>query len=572
MEALLEKPDRCPAQSSQHRQRPRRQRPDPPFIAMEFVPGVSLREHDAGARGLPVEVALTIAIDVLRGLATRTEVTRASASPSRHQAPQHDGHVRRGHQADRLRDLALAQPTAGWESTSVSGTLGYMAPEQQPAARRRTRRPVCGRRHAARDAHRDLAAQRDQPPAPTAALDPALAAIVERAMQERPEDRYPDCNAVLAAIEDYASTRGIALSPTQVERWLEPQFAERSLAIERDAEVVSGGRRRPPTMPTILDGGRASADEPLRVLRAASRVAFVLRNLGGPDDAWLAPVIERLMRRHFRHAEDRRFFVVSGNDRDIALRIALAYLRRDDGIQIDAVHAGAAIVLGSAAAPSVAIAVNEIALQLTRELGRDLPAVGPTEHEVAVMKRLGASSFDCFRGYRAILESYLTTNWVDGPALLARTEELFVADPAWAHLYALRAILNGMVTPSAAEMLEIGRDRSDRARDPSGVKLIEAIACAARRERSRIRSPRRDLSGQRTRPARRHQAHSRHGPGATTDETMAVARQLHEHYPELLFSAGTGGGLAKAADPPTPRRWSARGPLRRLTTWWLRSS
>lgn len=541
-----------------------------PFIAMELVIGVSLREMiDRTRGGLVPPIALTIIADVLRGLAYAHGVRQGTHVGMVHRDIKPRNVMVTFAGVTKLIDFGISRwlsESGALDATSASGTVHYMAPEQHQRQRVDGRADQYSAGVTLREMLTAISPHDERSEAQARAIDPDLSAIVDRATQDRPDDRYPDCTAMLAAIENHASTHAIVLSPTQVEHWLGQQFAGRSEAIERDAQVATGARRRPPTVPTILEGEQpGTREERSRLLGAASRVAFVIRNLGEPADAWLGPVIERLVRRHFRHADDRRFFVVSGHDRDIALRVELAFLRRDTGIQIDAVQGGAAVVLGSSAAPSVTAAVNEIVLQLTRELGASLPDLGPTEREAAAMQRLGATTFGGFRGYRAILEAYLTSNWVDAPALLARTDQLLAADPTWAHLYALRANLDGQWVRSTIEQLAAGRAAIDRTRDPSGAKLLEALSLSAGSDHDSaadllidvFRDNEEDLL-----------AGAELMVAATlvqrTHETIAVARRLHELYPDLLFGMDLVSLFMRAGRPAEAealvREWVAAAP------------
>jgi hypothetical protein len=192
-----------------------------PFIVLEFVPGGSLHQQTAG-RAQPVREAVKLVLLLARAVhaAHRAGVIHRDLKP---------GNVLLAPPADepalntfwgcpRITDFGLARLCDGAEGVSLSGTVlgtpSYMAPEQAEARAKAvgphtdvwalgvmlyelltgrlpfradsvwgTIKQVCG----------------EEPP-PLRALRPevqeALAAVVERCLQKKPEDRYPTVAAL----------------------------------------------------------------------------------------------------------------------------------------------------------------------------------------------------------------------------------------------------------------------------------------------------------------------------------------------------------------------------------------
>jgi serine/threonine-protein kinase len=117
--------------------------------------------------------------------------------------------------SDEVRDLALTH------SGAVLGTPYYMSPEQVRGAREVDGRTdvyafgvimfeaLTGQRPFDAETYNELILKIATEPPPRAAdlnpgLDPALVAVVERAMAREPRDRYPSIQALAAALEPFA--------------------------------------------------------------------------------------------------------------------------------------------------------------------------------------------------------------------------------------------------------------------------------------------------------------------------------------------------------------------------------
>jgi tRNA A-37 threonylcarbamoyl transferase component Bud32 len=74
-------------------------------------------------------------------------------------------------------------------------------------------------------------------------LDPALAAICDRAMHADPEQRYPTAEAFRVALQEYLSARGQVMDAALIARFMQAKFASARAALHRviDAELHSEG-------------------------------------------------------------------------------------------------------------------------------------------------------------------------------------------------------------------------------------------------------------------------------------------------------------------------------------------
>jgi tRNA A-37 threonylcarbamoyl transferase component Bud32 len=74
-------------------------------------------------------------------------------------------------------------------------------------------------------------------------LDPALAAICNRAMHAEPAQRYPTAEAFRVAVQEYLSARELGMEPALIARFMQAKFASARAALHRviDAELHSEG-------------------------------------------------------------------------------------------------------------------------------------------------------------------------------------------------------------------------------------------------------------------------------------------------------------------------------------------
>ncbi|MDB4954843.1 MAG: hypothetical protein JWO36_2412 [Myxococcales bacterium] len=221
-----------------------------PFIAMEYLSGVTLRDmiERATPDALPLEVALVITLDLLRGLSYAHGVRTG-----KHQGVVHRDVKPRNVMVtfagmSKLIDFGISRWLDDESSNAViMGTRHYMAPEQHKPGTR-----VDGRadQHAVAITLYEMvtgalplvddATLGDSPNAlsafePRVPIEPELGAIITRALSVDPDERYPDCNAMAEALEGLARSRGLVLSATEVLRWVIERFAAEHAAVEQES-------------------------------------------------------------------------------------------------------------------------------------------------------------------------------------------------------------------------------------------------------------------------------------------------------------------------------------------------
>jgi serine/threonine protein kinase/tetratricopeptide (TPR) repeat protein len=526
-----------------------------PVVVLELVVGVPLRDViDRAPGGLPVDVALAIAIDVLRGLAYAHAVRSGDRAGVVHRDIKPRNVMVTFAGVTKLIDFGISRWLDAHPSDrTVSGTQGYMPPEQERGE------PVDGRadQYAVGVTLREMLTGDPEPDEARPIADAELAGIVGRASAARAEDRYAGCGDMIAALERCAAARGVQPSAMQVERWMARWFEERRLDLEHHATLEtsrSWSRTRPPTPPTVAQ----SSQRPPR----PARLGFAAHGAGAPEDAWLAPVVERMVRRILREREDRRLEVDRVED---AAWIELAFAREGERFRIEARRRGDPQVLVSAAAASVAGAARELAGALEARLGAGLPPLGPDPDELEAMRRIGASSVQLFRRYRNALHAAHGTTLPDAHALTAAARELVAADPAWAHAHALLAFLEGSTTPAGREVSAAGRAAASAARDPSGTSLLRAFELLGAGEAEAayplledvVRGNDADLLAA---EALLNAAVVLH----RAEEATALARRLHAQHPELMFGTDLAEAFrreARDADAEREiRQWAAAAP------------
>ncbi len=213
------------------------------FIAMELIRGVSLAGLLRGLaereKGMPMNVAVRIAIDVLDGLAHAHEATDPSGKPfglvHRDVSPQNimvavDGSVK-------MVDFGIARAELAFGRTmapKIKGKFSYMAPEQwEPDGALDARADVFalgvvlyemttgGIRLFRGDSPRELykAITLEPIPDPRTRLDDypeALARIVMRSLERGPAARWPSARAMKMALLEFAQGLGWSLSSKAV--------------------------------------------------------------------------------------------------------------------------------------------------------------------------------------------------------------------------------------------------------------------------------------------------------------------------------------------------------------------
>jgi len=186
------------------------------FVAGESAGGYLKRVKAQGQASLPERDALDIVTGACRGLAAAHQkgIVHRDVKPDNILIP--TGRL----SAAKIADLGLAKPegsghTFGTLSHVAMGTPGYMAPEQAEDARTAGapadvfalgatfyaliagRPPFVGTSLVATL----RAAAEEDPPELPATVSPAVKNLIGRCLEKDPPDRYPDCIALLAALE-----------------------------------------------------------------------------------------------------------------------------------------------------------------------------------------------------------------------------------------------------------------------------------------------------------------------------------------------------------------------------------
>ncbi|MCU0688065.1 MAG: serine/threonine protein kinase, partial [Polyangiaceae bacterium] len=217
------------------------------FLAMEFLEGQSLGRARAcrGAAALGGATWARVAADALAGLHYAHELCDYDGSPlglvHRDVSPQnifvtYDGQVK-------VLDFGVAKAAlhrVRTETGAIKGKAGYMAPEQMigPVDRRADiyslgvvlwemltgRKLYAGGLYAV--LHRVLHEPVPRVSSVVPDIDPELDAIVARAVEKRPEDRYPTALAMRAALEGYLAAQGPDVHVAKLGRCLQLAFAD----------------------------------------------------------------------------------------------------------------------------------------------------------------------------------------------------------------------------------------------------------------------------------------------------------------------------------------------------------
>jgi formylglycine-generating enzyme required for sulfatase activity/serine/threonine protein kinase len=292
------------------------------YIVMEYVRGISVAEYlkrsiAAGNTGLPEPIAVRIVLAASKGLAAAhgEGIIHRDIKPGNIMLPAcKDGS---GYEVDlaKLADLGLARPENPEKGLTLAfealGTPGYMAPEQAQDAKSagkpadvfsmgatlyallRGRPPFTGETSMA-----VLSNTIREPHVPISEFRPdvslALAAIVERCLAKEPGRRYPDGEALVAALrkcrDQYDATQappatgettilsakrtrgratGIRRRTARIERQPAPApAAESTVTASPLGRGISSTVYQPEPAPAPSADGRATAPAPAPVVSA----------------------------------------------------------------------------------------------------------------------------------------------------------------------------------------------------------------------------------------------------------------------------------------------------------------
>ena len=201
------------------------------FIAAEFIPGRTLREY-CSAAGMDIREAVRIVADLAGAVfyAHRNNIVHRDIKPG--------NILMDANNQPHLTDFGLASQldaSALTANGTVVGTPIYMAPEQA-AGRFGAALPACDQYSLGTVLYELLTGRppfsgsnsvvlyhklNTAPPTPRtirAEIPPEVEAICLQAMHRIPEQRFPDCEALAAALRDWLNGRWQAKSPTSKRR------------------------------------------------------------------------------------------------------------------------------------------------------------------------------------------------------------------------------------------------------------------------------------------------------------------------------------------------------------------
>ena len=232
------------------------------YLVMEYIAGEDVRRLTkritAAGQTLPLGVILRIVADAAAGLDHAHKGRDSKGVPlglvHRDVSPQNvlvgfDGAVK-------LIDFGVAKAAGRAQHTAtgiLKGKFPYMSPEQAEGVEIDARSDVfalgiilwemlTNKRLFKGDT--DVMTQRlvkaCQVPPPSAlehTLPADLDALVFKALEKRPEDRYPDAGAFRLALEEFAMKKSIPASSAHLVAFLQPHYAER-MSLEQDSSAL----------------------------------------------------------------------------------------------------------------------------------------------------------------------------------------------------------------------------------------------------------------------------------------------------------------------------------------------
>ena len=256
------------------------------YLAMEWVDGDSLaRLHRKAMRAgsvIPTALVLCILADACAGLHAAHEVCGDDGEPlgivHRDVSPQNILVSTSG--TTKVIDFGVAKARFRVHQTDrklrqVKGKLAYMAPEQastQPVDRRTdvwSVGAVLYRFLTGRPAHDAgspigtilLLSSSPPPPPLPASVHPALAAVVRRALEPTPADRFPTALALKEALEAAAVEAGCAATSSDVAAFARQHLGDREQRRRAMTQAFEAGAPMPRILPIPSDPSFPAAPE-----------------------------------------------------------------------------------------------------------------------------------------------------------------------------------------------------------------------------------------------------------------------------------------------------------------------
>jgi len=249
---------------------------DQPFMVLEYVHGRSVLDilrTAEGDGGVPLACAVTIACQVADALHYAHGRTDSTGQPlglvHRDVSPSNilvsfNGEVK-------LVDFGIAKATTGGEATTgglVKGKLPYMAPEQargEPVDRRTDifalgvvlYELTVGERCFAAPGdfallNRVVSAKYDKPSVVVPGFSPQLEAIIGRALQADPADRYPDALTFQRELLDFARDEQLPLSKIELANCMRALYGDETYpTADLAISTAVTEKREPDAQPTV---------------------------------------------------------------------------------------------------------------------------------------------------------------------------------------------------------------------------------------------------------------------------------------------------------------------------------
>ncbi len=347
------------------------------FLVMEFVPGVSLHERLHANTPILDEVS-GLGLQLASGLAAAHDqgVIHRDLKPGNLRVTP-DGRLK-------ILDFGLAKffhPDAGPEATlsgadtsSISGTVPYMAPEQLRGEPPETRTDIYSAGavlYELATGHRPFPERQfalliddilNSNPPPASRVNPdvpaALESVLHKALAHRPEDRYQSARELRGDLE--------RLSTSQLPHAAANQGIHRVAAVALLTLVIAGaaigwyvtrGHRPPAYSATSGGAANAGALRPVSVNPRRSVAVFAIKNASGrPDAAWLSTALSEMLTTELAAGErirtvpgetvSRAKVDLSLSDSDTFAQDTLRRIR--DAIGTDAVVSGSYVVVPGA--------------------------------------------------------------------------------------------------------------------------------------------------------------------------------------------------------------------------------